>query len=156
MNEIVGIDLGTTNSLIGIMESGFPILIADANGSRLTPSVVYFPNTGMPLVGQQAAHFRGLQPAETVYSIKRLIGLRGDELRPDDDTLPFQIERRLGHPVCVIVNGNSYSPEELSALVLQKLKTDAEIAMGHPVSRAVISVPAYFNDAQRTATKRAG
>jgi len=156
MNDIVGIDLGTTNSLIGVMDSGFPILIADANGARLTPSVVHFPSDDAPLVGQPAARMRTLKPAETIYSIKRFIGLRGDELRENDADVSYAIERRQGQPVRVIANDRPYSPEEVSAQILQKLKADAELALGQSVTRAVITVPAYFNDAQRSATKHAG
>jgi molecular chaperone DnaK len=156
MSEIVGIDLGTTNSLIGVMDAGFPILIADKNGARLTPSVVHFPAKGEALVGQPAVRMRALKPAETIYSIKRFMGLRGDELRETDADVSYALERRGGKAVRVSVNGTFYSPEEISALILAKLKSDAEIAAGHSVSRAVITVPAYFNDAQRSATKRAG
>jgi molecular chaperone DnaK len=156
VNDIVGIDLGTTNSLIGVMDSGFPILLADVNGVRLTPSVVHFPIDGAPLVGQPAARMRALKPAQTIYSIKRFIGLRGDELREDDADVSYAIERRGGQPARVVANDRRYSPEEVSALILQKLKADAERALGRAVSRAVITVPAYFNDAQRSATKRAG
>jgi molecular chaperone DnaK len=157
MNDIVGIDLGTTNSLIGVMDSGFPILIADANGARLTPSVVHFPGgDDAPLVGQTAVRMRALKPAQTIYSIKRFIGLRGDELRAGDADVSYQIERRSSRPVRVVANGCRYSSEEISALILRKLKTDAETALGQSAARAVITVPAYFNDAQRSATKRAG
>src|SRR5688500_15965947 len=156
MNEIVGIDLGTTNSLIGVMEAGFPILIADANGARLTPSVVHFPAEGEPLVGQTAARMRPVKPAETVYSIKRFMGLSGDQLRESDMDVSYSLERAAGKTVRVTAGSRSFSPEEISALILQKLKSDAETALGHSVSRAVITVPAYFNDAQRSATKRAG
>jgi molecular chaperone DnaK len=156
MSDIVGIDLGTTNSLIGVMDSGFPILIADANGARLTPSVVHFSSDGVPMVGEPAARMRVLKPETTIYSVKRLIGLRGDELREPDASLSYKIERSSGQPIRILVNGRSYSTEEISALILQKLKNDAETALGHSVSRAVITVPAYFNDAQRSATKKAG
>ena len=156
MNDIVGIDLGTTNSLIGVMETGFPILIADANGARSTPSVVHFPIDGPPLVGQAALRMRALKPPQTIYSIKRFIGLRGDELRGDDADVSFAIERWKGQPVRVVANDRRYSPEEVSARILQKLRADAELGLGRSVSRAVITVPAYFNDAQRSATKRAG
>src|SRR5205823_13992231 len=156
MNEIVGIDLGTTNSLIGVMDAGFPILIADKNGARLTPSVVHFPADGTPLVGQAATRMRALKPAQTIYSIKRFMGLRGDDLRESDADVSYQLERKRGKALRVAARGESHSPEEISALILGKLKTDAEAALGHPVSRAVITVPAYFNDAQRGATKRAG
>ncbi len=156
MDDVVGIDLGTTNSLIGIMEAGFPILIADANGARLTPSVVYLPADESPIAGQPAQRMRALKPAETVYSVKRFIGRRGDELNEDDLAVPYQIEQDKGKPVRIASGGRSYSTEEVSALILQKLKADAEKALGRTVSRAVITVPAYFNDAQRNATKRAG
>ena len=156
MNDIVGIDLGTTNSLIGVMDSGFPILIADANGERLTPSIVHFPIAAAPVVGQAALRMRTLRPAQTIYSIKRFIGLHGNELREDDADVSYTIERRRGQPVRVVANDRRYSPEEVSAQILQKLKADAERALGRSVSRAVITVPAYFNDAQRGATKRAG
>jgi molecular chaperone DnaK len=156
MDSIVGIDLGTTNSLIGVMDSGFPILIADANGARLTPSVVHFPIDDPPLAGQAAVRMRALKPAQTIYSIKRFIGLRGDELREDDADVSYAIERRSGQSVRVVANDHRFSPEEVSARILQKLKTDAELTLGLSVSRAVITVPAYFNDAQRSATKRAG
>ncbi len=101
MNEIVGIDLGTTNSLIGVMEAGFPILIADQNGARLTPSVVHFPAEGEPLVGQPAARMRALKPAETIYSIKRFMGLSGDQLRESDVDVSYALERTAGKMVRV-------------------------------------------------------
>jgi molecular chaperone DnaK len=156
MNEIVGIDLGTTNSLIGVMDAGFPILIADRNGARLTPSVIHFPAEGQPLVGQTAARMRVLKPAQTIYSIKRFIGIRGDELREKDVDVSYPVERKAGKPLRVVANGRDFSPEEISALIVGKLKADAEAALGYAISRAVITVPAYFNDAQRNATKRAG
>lgn len=156
VNDIVGIDLGTTNSLIGVIDSGFPILIADATGARLTPSVVHFPAAGRPIVGQAASRMRAIEPASTIYSIKRFIGLSGDHLRENDIDVSYAVERRGGQSVRVRANNRSYSPEEVSAEILQKLKADAEKALGRSVSRAVITVPAYFNDAQRGATKRAG
>jgi len=156
MNEIVGIDLGTTNSLIGVMDAGFPILLADKNGARLTPSVVHLSGGGSPLVGQPGARMRALKPAETVYSIKRFMGLRGDELREKDSDVSYSLERKTGKAVRVVINERTYPPEEISALILAKLKSDAEAALGHEITRAVITVPAYFNDAQRNATKRAG
>ncbi|HEV3410056.1 MAG TPA: molecular chaperone DnaK [Chthoniobacterales bacterium] len=134
MSDIVGIDLGTTNSLVGIMEAGFPILLADADGERLVPSVVHFPAEGEPLVGRPAARMRALAPAETIFSIKRAMGSR----------TPVRVRER------------DLLPEEISALILRQLKANAEAALGREVTRAVITVPAYFNDAQRGATKRAG
>src|SRR5450432_1532904 len=156
MNDIVGIYLGTTNSLIGVIEAGFPILLADASGDRLTPSVVYFPEAGEPWVGKVANRMRALQPAATVYSAKRLIGLRGEDISREELPDGFGVVRQNGQPLRIDVRGHRFSPEEIAALILQKLKRDAEAALARPVSRAVITVPAYFHDAQRNATKAAG
>jgi molecular chaperone DnaK len=153
MSLIVGIDLGTTNSLIGAMDAGFPILLADADGERLTPSVVHFPETGAPLVGRAASRMRALDSANTVYSIKRFIGRRVGE---EADDVSYAVAGEKGGPVRIRIRDRDYSPEEISALVLGKLKTDAERALGVAIRRAVITVPAYFNDAQRNATKLAG
>ena len=154
MSDIVGIDLGTTNSLVGIIESGFPILLADENGERLTPSVVHFPEEGEPIVGRVALRARALAPRTTIYSIKRLMGMRSDEVeRLNVDYKVAAGEKGLAR---VRVRDRQFSPEEISALILRKLKSDAERAVGRTVDRAVITVPAYFNDAQRNATKRAG
>src|SRR5438270_3000259 len=131
MNEIVGIDLGTTNSLIGVMDAGFPILLADKEGVRLTPSVVHFPAEGPPLVGRPAVRMRVLNPERTVYSIKRFMGVRGDELREKDADVSYQLERKTGKTVRVVTTERSYSAEEISALILGKLKRDAEAALGH-------------------------
>ncbi len=155
-NDIVGIDLGTTNSLIGVMEAGFPILLADAHGARLTPSVVHFPERGEPLVGAAASRMRAVAPAATVYSAKRLIGLRGDDFAAEEMLADYEIVRQPGRPLRIQVRDREYTPGEVSALVLGKLKRNAEAALERPVSRAVITVPAYFNDAQRNATKAAG
>lgn len=155
-DEIVGIDLGTTNSLIGVMEAGFPILIADANGSRLTPSVVHFPENGEPLVGAAADRMRAIAPETTVYSVKRLIGLRAEDVPESESRANYRVVRQKGRPLRIEVRGREFAPEEISALVLAKLKRDAERALERSVSRAVITVPAYFNDAQRNATKAAG
>ena len=156
MSDIVGIDLGTTNSLIGVMEAGFPILLADQDGERLTPSVVHIPRDGDPVVGRAALRMRAIAPAATVYSAKRFIGLRGDELRAEDADVGFELIRAAREAVRVRAGAREMLPEEVSAIVLRKLKADAERALGHEVVRAVITVPAYFNDAQRGATKRAG
>ena len=155
-SDIVGIDLGTTNSLIGVMEAGFPILLADANGTRLTPSVAHFPEEGEPIVGAAARRMRAVQPQTTIYSAKRLIGLRGEDLPADELPTDYRVVRRTGQLLRLQVRERRYLPEEISALVLAKLKRDAEAALDRPVTRAVITVPAYFNDAQRSATKRAG
>ena len=156
MSDIVGIDLGTTNSLIGVMEAGFPILIADENGGRITPSVVYFRKDEEPIVGRPAQRTRALRPLSTIYSIKRFIGVRSEDICEEDVDVAYKVVRRRGGPIRIEVEGRQYSPEDISALVLKKLKLDAERALERTVSRAVISVPAYFNDAQRNATKRAG
>src|SRR3954464_5570404 len=145
MNQIVGIDLGTTNSLIGVMDAGFPILLADKNGARLTPSVVHFLDDGSPLVGPPAARMRVVEPEQTIYSIKRFMGLRGEELSDLDVDVSYQLQRNPGKAVRVVTKRRAYSPEEISALILGKLKGDAEAAIGHNVTRAVITVPAYFN-----------
>jgi len=150
---IVGIDLGTTNSLIGVMEAGFPILLANRDGQRLTPSVVHFPAQGEPLVGAPARRIRALDPENTVSSIKRFMGRRAGE-EPGD--VPYRLAGRPGAPIRVAVRGREYSPEQISAFILGHLKAQAESVLETPVTRAVITVPAYFNDAQRGATKAAG
>jgi len=157
MSKIVGIDLGTTNSLVGVMDSGFPVLVADAEGRRLTPSVVHFPGTGEPpLVGAPARRIRGLKPRETVSSIKRFMGRRGSELSQEEMIVNYPIAGKGSESVRVEIAGRAWSPEEISAEVLKKLKADVEKTLGETVTRAVITVPAYFNDAQRNATKEAG
>jgi molecular chaperone DnaK len=155
MNKIVGIDLGTTNSLVATVDSGIPFVIADANGRRLTPSVVHFPGAhSEAIVGHEANRVRVLKPAETVYSVKRFIGRRGSEISDLEKQITYPVKTY--GAVTVPIHGRNYSPEEISAEVLKKLKRDAEYYLGEAVSRAVITVPAYFNDAQRNATKRAG
>ena len=156
MSKIVGIDLGTTNSLVGVMDAGFPVLIADAEGRRLTPSVVHFPDGEAPLVGVAAKRVRGLKPRETVSSIKRFMGRRGSELSQDEMIVNYPVAGKGNEPIRVELPGRAWSPEEISAEVLKKLKADVERSLGEPVTRAVITVPAYFNDAQRNATKEAG
>src|SRR4051794_8320266 len=148
-DTIVGIDLGTTNSLIGVMDAGFPILLADENGERLTPSVVHIGANGESSVGRPATRMRILDPKSTIYSAKRLIGLPSNEagdvdpFRPGSgQRLTYQIVRRKGRTVSIRVGDEEYKPEEISALVLKKLKADAERSLGREVSRAVITVPA--------------
>ncbi|HEV2456589.1 MAG TPA: Hsp70 family protein, partial [Verrucomicrobiae bacterium] len=156
MSKIVGIDLGTTNSLVATVDSGIPLVIADADGRRLTPSVVHFASADSdPIVGHEASRVRVLKPAETVYSIKRFIGRRGPEISIDEKPDTYRLDANNG-PVSVPIHGKTFSPEEISSEVLKKLKRDAENYFGEPVTRAVITVPAYFNDSQRAATKRAG
>ena len=150
---IAGIDLGTTNSLIGVMEAGFPILLADAAGERLMPSVVYFPKEGEAVVGHAATRMRAVEPESTIYSVKRFMGRRVGE----EAAVPgYHLAGEAGGPVQIAAGGRSVSPEEVSACILRSLKAQAERALEQPVTRAVITVPAYFNDAQRQATKRAG
>jgi molecular chaperone DnaK len=153
MSEIAGIDLGTTNSLIGVMDSGFPVVIADSEGSRLTPSVVHFPEKGDPVVGAPAQRMRALVPERTLYSVKRIIGRRPGESEKEE--WPFTV-KSIDGKTTLEVGAKRLKPEEVSSLVLKKLKADAERSLGHSVDRAVITVPAYFNDLQRQATKRAG
>jgi molecular chaperone DnaK len=157
VSKIVGIDLGTTNSLVAAVDSSIPYVIADSEGHRLTPSVVHFPpDNAPPVVGREANRVRVLQPAATVYSIKRFMGRRGAEIGREETLFPYPVKGEGAGPVRVEIRGRSYTPEEISAEILKKLKRDAEAALGETVSRAVITVPAYFNDAQRNATKRAG
>ncbi|HZM01902.1 MAG TPA: Hsp70 family protein [Candidatus Saccharimonadales bacterium] len=157
MSKIAGIDLGTTNSLVATVDSGIPYVIADAEGRRLTPSVVHFPaDGGAPVVGQPANRWRVLKPAETVYSIKRFMGRRGAEISREEMLVTYPVQGEGTRPASVRLHGRSCTPEEISAEILKKLKADAERALGEPVTRAVITVPAYFNDAQRNATKKAG
>ena len=157
MSKIVGIDLGTTNSLVAAVDLGLPFVIADADGCRLTPSVVYFPSPDAePLVGAQARRVRVLKPRETVYSIKRFMGCRGAEISNEDMAVTYPVQGRGNGPVEVSIHGKIYHPEDISAFILRKLKLDAGKFLGQEVTRAVITVPAYFNDAQRSATKKAG
>src|ERR1041384_4030237 len=157
MNRIVGIDLGTTNSLVATVDSGIPLVIADAEGQRLTPSVVHFPGAGAePIVGHKANRVRVLKPAETIYSVKRFIGRRGNEISHEEMLVTYPVKGDSSGTVTFDVHGRVFTPEEISAEVLKKLKRDAETYFGEPITRAVITVPAYFNDAQRNATKKAG
>lgn len=157
MSRIVGIDLGTTNSLVATVDSGIPLVIADADGQRLTPSVVHFPAPGAePIVGHKANRVRVLLPEQTAYSVKRFIGRRGNEIAPEELLVTYPVLGAGAGPATIEMHGRSFTPEEISAEVLKKLKADAEASLGEPVTRAVITVPAYFNDAQRNATKKAG
>ncbi len=157
MSKIVGIDLGTTNSLVATVDSGIPLVIADPEGRRLTPSVVHFPAPGTPaLVGHPANRVRVLEPRQTVYSVKRFMGRRGNELSQEEMLVTYPVKGEGNGPVRIEIQERAYAPEEVSAEILKKLKRDAEACLGEPVTRAVITVPAYFNDAQRNATKKAG
>ncbi len=154
-DDIVGIDLGTTNSLIGVMEAGFPILLADANGERLTPSVVHFPATGEPLVGAAASRMRALEPRATVYSVKRFIGWRGEDLPPEQTPADYQVAGKPGGAARPDARPELCAGGNLGADP-EKIEGRCGGALERPVTRAVITVPAYFNDAQRNATKAAG
>ena len=157
MSKIVGIDLGTTNSLVATVDSGIPLVIADAHGQRLTPSVVHFPAAdAVAIVGHEANRVRLLKPAETVYSVKRFMGRRGADIAQEEMLVTYPVKADNTGAVTIPIHGRNFSPEEVSAEVLKKLKRDAENYFGEAVTRAVITVPAYFNDAQRNATKRAG
>ena len=157
MSKIVGIDLGTTNSLVATVDSGIPFVIADSEGQRLTPSVVHFPAAGAePIVGHKANRVRVLKPAETVYSVKRFMGRRGADISREEMLVTYPVRGEGAGQVSIDIHGRSWTPEEISAEVLKKLKRDAEAYFGEAVTRAVITVPAYFNDAQRNATKKAG
>src|SRR5213083_2165075 len=158
MGKVVGIDLGTTNSVIAVVIGGEPQVIPNAEGSRLTPSVVAFTKTGERLVGQMAKRQAILNPENTVYSIKRFMGRRYSEVETERKMVPYKVEEG-GNGMAVArlpAAGKVFTPEEISAMILQKLKADAEAYLGEPVAEAVITVPAYFNDAQRNATKDAG
>jgi molecular chaperone DnaK len=155
MSKIIGIDLGTTNSVVAVMEGGEPVVITNPEGGRLTPSVVAFTKSGERLVGQVAKRQAVTNPENTVFSIKRFMGRRFDEVSEEMKMVPYQVARTNGD-VRVQANGKDYSPPEISAMVLQKLKQAAEEYLGQAVTKAVITVPAYFNDAQRQATKDAG
>src|ERR1051325_2201716 len=157
MSRIVGIDLGTTNSLVATVDAGIPFVIADAEGSRLTPSVVHVPAANAePIVGHKANRVRVLKPGETVYSVKRFMGRRGADISREEMLVTYPVRGEGAGQVSIDIHGRAWTPEEISAEVLKKLKRDAEAALGEPVTRAVITVPAYFNDAQRNATKKAG
>ncbi|HUR44447.1 MAG TPA: Hsp70 family protein [Candidatus Saccharimonadales bacterium] len=157
MSKIVGIDLGTTNSLVATVDSGIPLVIADADGQRLTPSVVHVPAADAPpLVGHSANRVRLLKPHETVYSVKRFIGRRGAEIPREEMLVTYPVRADGSGGVTLDLHGRAWTPEEISSHVLKKLKADADAYLGEEVSRAVITVPAYFNDAQRNATKKAG
>jgi len=160
MSKIVGIDLGTTNSVVAVMEGGEPTVISTAEGGRLAPSVVAYNKNGERLVGQTAKRQATINPENTVFSIKRFIGRRHSdpETREEEARVPYPIEQGPQDDIRVKIDyaGKSFTPQEISAMVLAKLKKDAEDYLGQPVSKAVITVPAYFNDSQRQATKDAG
>jgi molecular chaperone DnaK len=159
MGKIIGIDLGTTNSAAAVMEGGEPVIIPSAEGSRLYPSVVAVnPKTGERLVGQVAKRQAVINPDNTIYSVKRFMGRKFDdqEVTRARNYVPYEVRKAANGDVRVVMNEREYSPPEISAMILQKIKTDAEAYLGQPITQAVITVPAYFNDSQRQATKDAG
>ncbi|HEX9636611.1 MAG TPA: molecular chaperone DnaK [Acidobacteriota bacterium] len=156
MSKIIGIDLGTTNSVVAVMEGGEPVVITNPEGSRLTPSVVAFTKKGERLVGQVAKRQAVTNPENTVYSIKRFMGRRFNEVNEEMKMVPYRVGQASNGDVRIAVEGKEYPPPEISAMILQKLKQAAEEYLGQKVERAVITVPAYFNDSQRQATKDAG
>src|SRR3981189_1238096 len=156
MGKIIGIDLGTTNSVVAVMEGGEPKVIANEEGGRTTPSVVGFTKSGERLVGQVAKRQSVTNPENTVYSIKRFMGRRFNEVSEEMKLVPYKVVPGENGDARVESGGKKYSPPEISAMILGKLKEAAESYLGEKVTQAVITVPAYFNDAQRQATKDAG
>jgi molecular chaperone DnaK len=158
MSKIIGIDLGTTNSVVAVMEAGDPVVIQTAEGSRLCPSVVAFNNNNERLVGLPAKRQSVTNPENTVYSVKRFMGRRYEEITGERKMVPYAVIKGAAGDARIKLpqTGREYTPQEISAMILAKLKADAESYLGEPVSKAVITVPAYFNDSQRQATKDAG
>src|SRR5213079_2415896 len=158
MSKIIGIDLGTTNSVVAVLQGGEPVVIPNQEGARTTPSVVAITKGGERLVGQVAKRQAVTNPENTIYSIKRLMGRKYDdpEVQRTLKSVPYKITRAANGDVRVTMGGRDYSPPEVSAMILQKLKADAEAKLGEKITQAVITVPAYFNDTQRQATKDAG
>jgi len=156
MGKIIGIDLGTTNSVVAVMESGEPLVVANQEGSRTTPSVVAFTKTGEQLAGQVAKRQAITNPENTVYSIKRFMGRRCEEVSEEMKMVPYKVARGTNGDARVVAGGKEWTPPEISAMILRKLKEAAEAHLGGKITDAVITVPAYFNDAQRQATKDAG
>ena len=156
MAKAVGIDLGTTNSVVSTMEGGEAVVIPNSEGGRTTPSVVAFTKSGERLVGTLARRQAAVNPESTIYSIKRFMGRRYPEVESERKIVPYKVVAGKDERVEIEVQGERYTPEQVSAMILQKLKADAEAYLGQPVKDAVVTVPAYFNDAQRQATKNAG
>src|SRR5947207_5330123 len=156
MAKTIGIDLGTTNAAMGVSEGGEPAVIANAEGGRTTPSVVAFAKDGQRLVGAPAKRQQVTNPENTIFSIKRFMGRKYDEVSEEMKIVPYEVVKGPNDDVRVKVGDKEYAPPELSAMILQKLKADAEAYLGESVADAVITVPAYFNNAQREATQAAG
>ena len=158
MGKVIGIDLGTTNSCVAVMDGGKPKVIENAEGARTTPSIVAFAKDGERLIGQPAKRQAVTNPDNTIYAVKRLIGRRFDDpmTKKDMELVPYSIAKGPNGDAWVAAGGKEYSPSQISAFILQKMKETAEAYLGEMVTQAVITVPAYFNDAQRQATKDAG
>src|SRR5919107_889460 len=156
MGKTIGIDLGTTNSCMAVLEGGEPTVIPNREGGRTTPSVVAFTQSGERLVGAPAKRQQVTNPENTIFSIKRFVGRKWDEVSEEMTIVPYEVAKGENGDARVKVEDKEYAPEEISAMILQKLKSDAESYLGQPVTDAVITVPAYFNNAQREATKQAG
>ena len=156
MSKIIGIDLGTTNSCVSVMEGNEPVVIPNAEGKRTTPSIVAFIEGGDRKVGDPAKRQAVTNPLKTVYSIKRFMGNKFSECSKEIKRVPYKVVKGDNDTPRVDIDGRLYTPQEISAMVLQKMKKTAEDYLGHEVTEAVVTVPAYFNDAQRQATKEAG
>src|SRR5690606_9919030 len=156
MAKIIGIDLGTTNSCVAVMEGNEPVVITNNEGKRTTPSIVAFVENGERKVGDPAKRQAITNPKKTVYSIKRFMGTTYDEAAKEAQRVPYAVVKGDNNTPRVEVDDRKYTPQEISAMILQKMKKTAEDFLGHEVTEAVITVPAYFNDAQRQATKEAG
>ncbi|MDH7500721.1 MAG: molecular chaperone DnaK, partial [candidate division NC10 bacterium] len=156
MSKVIGIDLGTTNSVVAVMEGGDPVVIPNAEGGRTTPSVVAFTKDGERVVGQVAKRQAVTNSENTVFSIKRFMGRKYDEVQQEIKLVPYKVVKASNGDAWVEIKGKKYSPPEISAMILQKMKESAEAYLGQKVTKAVITVPAYFNDSQRQATKDAG
>ena len=156
MGKIIGIDLGTTNSCVSVMEGNEPVVIANSEGKRTTPSVVAFVEGGERKVGDPAKRQAITNPTKTIYSIKRFMGSSFDDCKKEVSRMPYKVVKGDNNTPRVEIDDRKYSPQEISAMILQKMKKTAEDYLGQEVSEAVVTVPAYFNDSQRQATKEAG
>ena len=156
MSKIIGIDLGTTNSCVAVMEGSEPVVIQNSEGHRTTPSIVAFTDNGERKVGEPAKRQAITNPLRTIYSIKRFMGETYDKVAGEMSRVPYKVVKGANNTPRIDIDGKLYTPQEISAMTLQKMKKTAEDYLGQPVTEAVITVPAYFNDAQRQATKEAG
>ena len=156
MGKIIGIDLGTTNSCVSVFEGNEPVVITNAEGKRTTPSIVAFVDGGERKIGDPAKRQAITNPQRTIFSIKRFMGENWDQVQKEISRVPYKVVKGDNNTPRVDIDGRLYTPQEISAMILQKMKTDAENYLGEKVTEAVITVPAYFNDAQREATKKAG